>query len=362
MAFSAIRAGFRPICFDYFADADLQRAMAECGSTVTKIAGYDDATLRLLEKLPSDVPLMYGGAVENHPQFVDRIAANRPLWGVCGEVLRRCRDPWEVQCVAKRCGLYALACHRQKPDRGAHVWKPFASGGGLDINNPVCGKPGYWQQQADGWGCYSAFVVRSPTSGVTFLGNSEEDGLGETVSRRGREHGLIRPGLCVEEGGLIFDAAVIAMADEFGLVGAFGIDFIDDDISIERTCVLEVNPRWTATAELHERVSGTSLVSLHAAAFDDRFAPVRFEDRVERSRKVVFFAPSRVRTFIPGPVLATDRYPLLADVPPVGTIVEKGEPICSVFFDDTPRDPQVREAQLNAAEESILSQCERMRV
>lgn len=359
MAQSAARAGFVPICFDYFNDVDLLRCVRDTGGSATKITGYDDSTLSLLDGVSSDVPLMYGGAVENNPEFVDRIAQSRPVWGVTGEALRRCRDPWEVQRVADRCGFYKLAVQREKPGPGNWTWKPFASGGGIDINNPKCGKPGFYQQTAEGWGEDSYLGIRTRLRGTTFLGDKDMDRLGETVSRPGREHGLLRPEFRHMNGAINYDAAVIEMADEFDLLGCFGIDMIEDDISIGAVCVLEINPRWTATAELHERVSGVSLVSFHAAAFDDQYAPIRRDDCTSQSRKVVFFAPYRLRTYIPGPITPWSQYPSLADVPPVGAVIERDEPICTVFFDNTPNDPVLRDRLLEAAERSILSQCER---
>ena len=354
MAQSAIRAGFRPICFDYFGDVDLQHAVDGCGGSVTKIDGYDDATRRLLDDVPADVPLMYGGAVENHPEFVDAVARSRPVWGVTGDALRRCRNPWELQRVAERCGLFELACHRERPAKGQWIWKPFASGGSLDVGNPECGKPGYWQKFAEGWGSYSAFGVRSLEHGLIYLGFSDIDNTGETVSRRGREHGTVIPPH-YRNGVISLDPIAMAMADELDLCGAFGLDLIDDGITICRTVAIEINPRFTATSELHERISGISIVGLHAAAFDNSIIPTRWDDVPLRTRKVVFFAPNRLRAELPRTTPDNAPFTQLADIPPRGTIIEPTHPICSVIFDDVQEDEQV--AQHMDAEQFVLSRC-----
>src|SRR5882672_6712717 len=86
-AFSALRSGYQVVAADLFADADLQRACP-----VTRIADYPAGLITWLEKVECDAWL-YTGALENHPQFVDRMAAIRPLLGNAGEPLRDVRNP-----------------------------------------------------------------------------------------------------------------------------------------------------------------------------------------------------------------------------------------------------------------------------
>ncbi|MFG0333280.1 MAG: hypothetical protein ACF8TS_07965, partial [Maioricimonas sp. JB049] len=90
MAFSAIRSGFRPICCDRFADADLQ-AVAE----THRIADWPEGILEILDRYP-DVPVMYGGALENAPELLNRIAGSHPLWGVHSGPLAAVRDPFRL--------------------------------------------------------------------------------------------------------------------------------------------------------------------------------------------------------------------------------------------------------------------------
>ena len=53
------------------------------------------------------------------------------------------------------------------------------------------------------------------------------------------------------------------MAEQFELLGLFGIDFMLDG---EDVWTLEVNPRYTASVEVVERFTGLSAISLHAEA------------------------------------------------------------------------------------------------
>lgn len=356
MAFSAIRAGFRPICFDYFADIDLQRAVRDCGTSVTKISGYDDATLRLIDELPSDIPLMYGGAVENYADFVDTIARGRPVWGVTGDALRRCRNPWIVQEVAATHGFHKLACHQERPPSGDWIWKPFASGGGLDIDNPQSGKPGYWQQKVQGRGDLSYFGVRSRNNDFSFLGSKELDSIGETVHQRDvtltRDHSRVWN----NDGSRNWPGAIANIARDLDVLGCFGVDFIDDDLTLGGQCILEINPRFTSTAELYERVTGRSFVSEQAKAFGYEISPACQVVIAKRSRKIVLFAPYRLRSFVCPPTANALNSPVLADVPECGSVIEKDEPICTMFFDDL----RCETDDFFRMEESVLSQCQRL--
>ena len=82
---SALRAGLRPFAGDLFADADLAGACP-----TVQVPQYPDGLEGLLASAPAG-GWMYTGALENHPDLVDRLAEMRPLWGNRGDVLRRVR-------------------------------------------------------------------------------------------------------------------------------------------------------------------------------------------------------------------------------------------------------------------------------
>src|SRR5687768_3758422 len=85
-AASAVRAGFRPLAADLFADADL-RAVA----TTTRISPYPEGLLDWLRSV-EPAAWMYTGALENHPELIDQMAWVAPLWGNTGDVLARIRS------------------------------------------------------------------------------------------------------------------------------------------------------------------------------------------------------------------------------------------------------------------------------
>src|SRR5258707_10986773 len=73
-AMSARRSGLNPWAADMFGDLDLR---ACCPGQ--RIENYPHGLERALAAAP-DGRWMYTGALENHPDLVDRIAAVRPLY------------------------------------------------------------------------------------------------------------------------------------------------------------------------------------------------------------------------------------------------------------------------------------------
>src|SRR5215472_11687700 len=99
-AFSALRAGLRPWCADLFADMDLQ---GHCPVQRVQPGRYPDGFLALVRRAPA-APWLYTGALENRPALVERIAAERPLWGNNADVLATVRSPLVLQQMFRGAG------------------------------------------------------------------------------------------------------------------------------------------------------------------------------------------------------------------------------------------------------------------
>ena len=123
-----------------------------------------------------------------------------------------------------------------------------------------------------------------------------------------------------------------AVAEEFGLVGVNGIDFVARD---GVPYAIEVNPRWCASMELVERAYGFSVFGAHAAACAAGALP-EF-DLVQARRgagavgKAVVFARRDVsvgdtRAWLPGDAAAGVR-----DIPHPNQRIAAGRPVCTVF-------------------------------
>jgi hypothetical protein len=87
-AFSALRAGFEPVCLDLYADADLAAV-----ARALRVASFPEEGIDVLARWP-DVPAIYVGAMENHGALIDALAAR--CWGTRGESSRRsvARSGW----------------------------------------------------------------------------------------------------------------------------------------------------------------------------------------------------------------------------------------------------------------------------
>ncbi len=128
-AFSALRAGLKPRCLDYFGDRDL---MAIC--TVDRVEAQEGVAglERLALGLPPG-PWLYTGPLENHPDRVERISRTHRLHGNAAETLRGARDPFRLVEVLRGQGLPCLETRpdaQRLPRDGSWLVKPIASAGG----------------------------------------------------------------------------------------------------------------------------------------------------------------------------------------------------------------------------------------
>jgi predicted ATP-grasp superfamily ATP-dependent carboligase len=335
-AFSAHRAGLRPWCVDCFGDEDLARV---CPVRRVPLSGYPDALVDALADAP-DGPVLYTGGLENYPDLIARI--DRPLWGNSPGVVRRVRDPFQVADALRRHGLPVLEVRREPPAAGLHLLylrKPLRGSGGIGTR-PYDGRPfdpatHYLQAYASG-GCIGANFLGMPGRGALLLG----------VSWPLAVNGLYTPPFHYR-GSLVrrevdrwnLDMLGDILVREFGLTGLFGIDAVvsdDTPTGITEVRVLEVNPRYTASMEVLERVCGRSLLALHRAVFERQAivwqSPARWPAVVA---KAVVYARDEVVFSADGPWRqAFDELPEVAgyaDIPHAGEVIPRGGPVLTAF-------------------------------
>lgn len=351
-AFSALRAGLRAICADLFADLDL----ADC-CEVTKIRGNEyPAGLEVAIRAAPPGPWAYVGALENHPDLVERIARQRPFWGNGPEVLRRVRDPFEVDaCLARA----RLPCPRvlrssETPAPGENwLVKPFAGAGGRGVREySVLGdqysvlstqyEPCYLQQRIDGFSCAATFIADGERAALVGLTRQL---VGEPELHAKPFH------YCGSIGPLAIDRSIATnlsrlgrvLAGEFHLVGLFGVDGV---VSGGEFWPVEINPRYTSSVEVLELGLGVSAMALHRDACTGRAIPLDGEAIDCRPStttknmvgKAILFAAESVQVpdlsaWLRNPLDCTGRWPIprIADVPRAGEPFTAGQPICTLF-------------------------------
>ncbi len=135
------------------------------------------------------------------------------------------------------------------------------------------------------------------------------------------------------------------IALHFGLQGSNGIDIVISDEN--RPYVIEVNPRFQGTSECVERVLGINLVEAHANACLHGHLPQVEEKASIYCTRLILYAPERVRS----PDIAGSIE--VRDVPLAETIIEQGEPLCSILAEESSRDSSFNKARTLA--ESIYA-------
>jgi predicted ATP-grasp superfamily ATP-dependent carboligase len=124
------------------------------------------------------------------------------------------------------------------------------------------------------------------------------------------------------------------LGEEIGLRGVFGVDFVEAD---GQAVVIEINPRYPASAELIEESLGINLFEMHRRCFvADSARPIHSATALPASNgtwaKAIVYATSSVRLARPLPVWEGESTPVgCADRPAVGTLFEPGQPICTLL-------------------------------
>jgi predicted ATP-grasp superfamily ATP-dependent carboligase len=349
LAASARAAGWSVRAADLFRDVDLR----ESAAVATRIPAPYPASLEAVVAAWPVAAWCYTGALENHPDLVDRIAARHPLAGNDGTLLRAVRDPDVLAALVRAAGLDFPETRDSPvgvPVDGTWLVKPRAGAGGRGIarwtGHPLPRRTGWiWQRHVAGEPWSAAFVFAP--AGWRLLGGARQL-VGEPwcgarpftwcgavdVPPEHLPVGVRRQ----------LDQLARALA-ALGLVGLAGVDLVLDGDS--RVHVLEVNPRFTASMELCERARGESLAGLHLAACglpapghpSPPSAPA--PPNGATWAKAVLFATERLT--VDGRLLArllelraewavVDRgWPGLADIPAVGTVVAAGSPAVTIF-------------------------------
>jgi predicted ATP-grasp superfamily ATP-dependent carboligase len=328
-AFSAIRLGLQPVCVDLFADLDLASA---CPVTPVELVEYPDALADLAETL-APTAWLYTGAIENRPDLVDRISRRHFLLGNSGSTLRAVRDPIALASAVRRGGLVAPEVRIDPeglPVDGSWLIKPLASAAGRGIH-PWSGSPGalgrvYFQERVDGLPMAVLYVADG--SGTRCLGITRQ-----FVGRPGNRfayRGSLGPWPVESEVQRKIEALGRTIAGSFGLVGLFGIDLI---LVNGQPWPIEVNPRYTASVEVLEWATGTSLLLEHLRAF--RWASPLSASITPQGivGKAILHADRSFRWPSSGnpPIAVPSDFPAAADIPRTGTNFRPGEPVLTVF-------------------------------
>jgi predicted ATP-grasp superfamily ATP-dependent carboligase len=338
LAASAARAGYRVTAVDAFGDADL-RAVAE----VLPVrrdgpARYTPAAAAAAAQAVAADAVAYTSNFENYPQAVSTLARGRRLLGNPPAVLTQVRNPILLMRALRQRG-FAVPATRASAPPGAlepERWllKPRRSGGGHGTTPWRSGRP-------VSRGAYIQERIRGVTGSIVFAADGRRAvalGLSRQLvgERSFGARGFRYCGsLLASEGAPVFQrqaellvratALANAVTDAFGLRGLNGLDFVArGGVPLP----IEVNPRYSASMELVERATGSSLFVIHVGACEGRLPePARLPVGVHG--KAIVYA--RRDAVVSDPL--GWRVPAIADIPHSGERIGRGHPICTLLAD-----------------------------
>ncbi|NQV29206.1 MAG: ATP-grasp domain-containing protein [Rhodopirellula sp.] len=363
---SAVRAGFDPWCIDQFGDRDLTEIAAD---TLT-ISDWPHGIESVFQKTPS-ADWIYTGAVENAAELVARLSESRRLLGCGPDALKRLRDPHWLAQTLTRASLPTLPvavptadCVELSENPAATgplfpddwMLKPRASAAGIGVRQ--FNESDFERRNSEDYFLQQKAIGRS-ISGLYlgFEGSAQLLGMCEQLCR-GADVGAGQyvyagslgplsvsdvPNRVFDQAQQIGSAIVDGVRNERAqMSGLFGIDFILDE-DCRDLWTLEVNPRYTASAELYERAFGWPLMKWHVDACRGSFfetesslSDSRCKHRFRKHGKLIVYA--RQEFIAPDFLPLTARLQSLvsdhlsaADIPQLGTLIQKDEPVCTLF-------------------------------
>ncbi len=304
---------------DLFADRDTHA----CARSVARIRpgpeGFDrEALCAAVAKVGARdriAGVVAGSGFEQNPTLLDALSTGAELLGNEAEIVRNVKEPEIFFAGLSRLGIPHPETRSSLPsDSRGWLRKRIGGSGGMHVlplgADGQC-PPGYFLQRA----------VAGRVHSVVFAANGREAavvGYNAIWQEPGRftYRGAIADRSLPARVRKDLAEVVPELTTAFGLRGLCGADFIVDED--ERWTLIEINPRPTASFELHERDGG--LFTVHIDACRGRL-PARAGPQENKIGAVrVLYAPHALR--IPRPRPRWSR-----DWPATGTRVRAGEPI-----------------------------------
>jgi len=374
IAKSAARAGYKIHAADFFGDSDLRRTCFSCKSIVKQKHGRNCGKMEsklkpetfsamakaLLKEHKIDAILLSSG-LEDDFEVLNELHSIAPILGNTPRTIRKVRERLGFFEELKRLDIEHPATVIVKNVYEAKdaaekmgypvVFKPVKGFGGTGIKTvhdseeikrafnqtSNAGKKVLVQKFIDGIHASISFLATDNDIKVLTL-NEQLLGLRFLYQEEPFGYcGNIVPLKCSD---IIMDrceciAKKIAL--HFGLKGSNGIDLV---ISRDgKPYVIEVNPRFQGTLECVEKVLGINLVESHInACLHDSLPTIKEQTQIYCAR-LILYAPKSVAV----PDLTV--FPEARDIPFSETVIEKGEPLCSVLTEGKSRDASLQKAK-----------------
>lgn len=362
LAQSAITGGLRPLCVDFFEDADLTQILGSGrGRFVGRIRTFSELP-DVVRKIRSDIPLLWAGGLENHTSVLRAIMTHRPVIGPDPEIVDLLRQPRNFASWLSESGLNVPRLASPDNANADCLWlrKPTAGSGGLGIRQlqPTRVLPDRIQKTTTSEEFLQEYIDGVPMSAVFCFDHDGLGLLGTSVQLVGWPSlgasdflfcgnvGPVSPG---QEINRQLVRAAESIVHHTGLKGVFGVDFV---LRQGEAWFIEVNPRLTASHMLYERPdhhdrAERSLIVRHLAAYGWR--PADSTARRRRNTRsyvghekqiharLILWANHEVQ-FTDSVCHSSTEAWTVADIPQHGSVTPAGSPLCSVHVEADSRD------------------------
>ncbi len=284
LAESAVAAGFRPWCCDFFGDRDLQQLLSQCGGRYLRTLSSFAELPGVLESVPLQIPLCWSGGLENAVEILEQSGrSGRRVCGATAAAVRAVRTWQNLQSWVEDTGVRfpeTISSAEQIPG-GDWLLKPVRSAGGAGVRRLREGDEPLRAVVGAGAGTeylLQRYIPGAPISMVFHAGAEQLLMLGCSLQFCGwRSLGAVAgEALWCGNGGplrlpdrLQRQAVRLALriVQGAGLSGVFGVDFL---LSAGELWLLEVNPRIPASHWIYDAGQRGLAVRLQVTGEADR--------------------------------------------------------------------------------------------
>lgn len=327
LAQSAAHFGVPVVVLDLFNDLDA-RVLAVASRAVAGRNGKFDSRRLLaaaLELCPPErcAGLVYGSGLEGRTRLLERLSRGRNLFGNRPEAVAALKDPARFFPLLDSLGIAHPEVRVQPPAEVAGwLVKRTGGAGGSHVRQARSQHRArahrYFQRFQPGRTLSVLFLADGRRAGV--IGFNEQWTAGVRHCAPYCYGGAVSQAWLPQRTRRRLGGQLDDLVQASGLVGLNGLDFI---LAGETPCVLEVNPRPTATIDLYDAEIEGGLLALHLRACGGDLMDIPAA-RVVRAHAIVYAAIAlRLPVGIEWPEWCTD-------LPEGGSVIPAGAPVCSV--------------------------------
>lgn len=360
LAASAARAGYSVCAVDYFGDLDLKSLCLHSQSIIQQRVGESSGTVetryspqglleiaRRLVSLCRPQFMLLASGLDDSRNILEKLNEMAPILGNPPSAIKHVRDKRFFFDELGRLSLphpkTIFAADKEEAEAAAAqigfpvVMKPWSTSGGTRIklvkNTRDLAESFPRVRGSSSRVLVQRFVPGVPASVSVISASGRAKSVAASKQILG-DHRLFQRhafGWCGNVVPISMHRDVVRecmrIAEEvcvhFGLVGSNGVDFV---ISPDgHPCVIEVNPRFQGTLECVEKAFGLNVVKMHVNACLRGKLPAKIAHQKAFCTRLIVYAPERCLV----PDFRHESW--FRNVPLPGSLVEKGEPVCSVL-------------------------------